>query len=114
MLNSQQKGKRFEREVAKEISDKFGIKCSRTPCSGGMDIKGDIISLSGIPAWFHWECKNQEKVNIWKSMEQAERDCRGHKIAAVVFKRNHSKTYVMLDFSSFLDILVELKEHSEK
>ena len=44
-LNANQKGKRFERDVAKMINKKFETNVRRTPMSGGMEIKGDIICI---------------------------------------------------------------------
>lgn len=109
-MNSINKGKRFEREIAKQISKAFGIDCKRTPCSGGMSFKGDIISLSGMAARFHWECKNQEKLNIWKANDQARRDCQTPKIPVVVYTKNNEINYVSLEFEDFINLLLELKE----
>jgi hypothetical protein len=50
------------------------------------------------------ECKNQESLNIWKSLEQAETNCGDH-TSCVVFKRNKSKIYITLEFDKFIDIL---------
>lgn len=53
------------------------------------------------------ECKNQEGINIWASLEQAEAGALkcGHQVCPiVVFKRNQSKTYVALDFEEFLKL----------
>ena len=110
-MNSQQKGKRFERKIASYIAEKFGIRCRRTPQSGGMDFKGDIISLSGRPADFHWEIKNQEKLNIWKALSQAERDCQAPKIPVVVFTRNNNLEYIALQFEDFINLILELEEN---
>lgn len=104
-MNASQKGKRFEREIATVIANTFNIGCKRTPQSGGMDFKGDIISLSGTPSHFHWECKHQEKLNIWNALKQAERDCQVDKTPVVVFRRNHGKAYACIEFNKFLDLL---------
>lgn len=48
------------------------------------------------------ECKNQEKLNIWAALEQAER---GDYPGAVVFKRNRSKTYVAIEWDTLLEFL---------
>jgi len=45
-INSQQKGKRAEREVAKLINKYLDTNVRRTPQSGGMSIKGDIIDIN--------------------------------------------------------------------
>ena len=75
-LNANQKGKRFERDVAKMINKKFETNVRRTPMSGGMEIKGDIICIddNSIISEFSIECKNQEKLNIWKALDQSRND----------------------------------------
>jgi len=52
------------------------------------------------------ECKNQEKLNIWSSLQQAE-DNAGEHIPLVVFKRNRSKTYVAFELDKLMEILNE-------
>ena len=49
-MNSQKKGKRFELQVAKYLSREFKYEIRRTPNSGGLSIKGDIIATQGILA----------------------------------------------------------------
>ena len=53
---------------------------------------------------FSFECKNQERLNIWESLSQAEENCNNY-IPAVVFKRNRSKTYITLELDEFLKII---------
>ena len=55
---------------------------------------------------FSVECKNQEKLNIWSSLEQAETNSGNH-IPIVIFKRNRSKTFVALEFEKLLELLNE-------
>jgi hypothetical protein len=52
------------------------------------------------------ECKNQEKLNIWSSLEQAEENSGNHS-PLVIFKRNRSKTYAVLEFDELLKLLNE-------
>ena len=47
-LNANQKGKRFELKIAKDLAKKFDTNIRRTPNSGGLSIKGDIMTTSGI------------------------------------------------------------------
>ena len=55
---------------------------------------------------FSFECKNQERLNIWESLSQSEENS-GDYIPAVVFKRNRSNTYIALDLEEFLKIIGE-------
>jgi len=58
---------------------------------------------------FSFECKNQERLNIWESLSQAE-DNSGNNIPAVVFKRNRSNTYIALELEEFLKLIGENNE----
>lgn len=55
---------------------------------------------------FAVECKNQEKINIWSSIEQSEQNAGKH-IPLLVFKRNRSKKYAVLEFEKLLELLDE-------
>ena len=71
MVNANKKGKDFERRIAKRLGGR------RTPCSGGLDIKGDIRCLSGpFEAWTI-ECKAQESGSLWKFIDQAKGEVSG-------------------------------------
>jgi len=74
-----------------------------------------IVTPSGVPGEdlrlspkareqfkYSIECKNQERLNIWKAIEQAESNCGSYQ-PIVIFKRNKSKTYVCLEFEHFLE-----------
>ena len=111
MLNANKKGKRFELQVAKYLSREFETSIKRTPNSGGLSIKGDIMATQGILSEFNWECKNQEKLNIWKALEQSRNDCIGsHKEPLVVFTKNFEKDYVALELKDFVQLLLELEQ----
>jgi len=110
IINSQQKGKRFEREIAKEINRRFNTSVRRTPCSGGLSIKGDIIDLQGSLKDYHFECKYQKKLNFWKAISQAQRDCPPRKHWLVVFRRNQETPKVIMNFDHFLNLLEIIEE----
>ena len=67
-INSQAKGKRAEREVAKLINKYLGTNVRRTPQSGGLSIKGDIIDIDPNSAAFNYqfEVKDQKTQKIVK------------------------------------------------
>tara|TARA_R110000772_G_scaffold5730_3_gene20493 strand:+ start:770 stop:1120 length:351 start_codon:yes stop_codon:yes gene_type:complete len=114
-LNANQKGKRFELKIAKDLAKKFNTNIRRTPNSGVLSIKGDIMTLSGILSEYSWECKNQEKLNIWKALEQSEGDARGTlKTPVVVFTKNFEKDYIALQYNDFVNLLLELDEFRKK
>lgn len=54
---------------------------------------------------FAVECKNQERVNVWDSFNQAESNC-GNSIPLLVLKRNRSKPLVMMDAELFISMFL--------
>ena len=114
-INSQQKGKRAEREVAKLINKYLGTNVRRTTQSGGLSIKGDIIDINPDSAAFdyHFEVKDQKKLMIPKWWEQIYGDCPKGKIPINVFKMN-ARFYATLEFTDFLNLLAELQELKEE
>lgn len=117
MINSNKKGKRFELRVAKYLAEKLNAHIRRTPNSGGLSMKGDIMCIDdqSILSEFNWECKNQEKLNIWKALEQSRNDCLGNpKTPVVVFTKNHERDYVALEMDDFVNLLIEVEEGRKK
>ena len=55
---------------------------------------------------YSFECKNQERLNLWSSLEQAETNCEDRK-PVLVFKRNRSKIYVAVEFDHFIELIDE-------
>ena len=68
----------------------------------GEDIKLSPAAKRLIP--FSFECKNQERLNIWSSLQQAEDNC-GNREPVLVFKRNRTKTYAVIEFDKFLSFI---------
>jgi len=78
------------------------------------DIRSQVMGMSGedivlspaarklIP--YSFECKNQEKLNIWASLEQAEENS-GVYPPVLIFKRNRSKTYVTIELEEFIKLI---------
>ena len=78
------------------------------------DIESQVMGMSGedivlSPAAkrvirYSFECKNQERLNLWSSLEQAESNCEDRN-PVLVFKRNRSKVYVAIEFDTFIDLI---------
>lgn len=115
-INAKQKGNRFEREVAKMLNNKFGTNVRRTPMSGGMSFKGDIIDINpeSILNRFSFECKNQERLNIWKALEQCVGDAPALKDPVVVFTKNHQSEYACMRFEDWMNLVKELEDYKGK
>ena len=59
---------------------------------------------------YSFECKNQERLNLWSSLEQAKSNCEDRS-PVLVFKRNRSKIYVAIEFDHFIEMIDQkLKE----
>ena len=107
--SAKNKGKRLQNKVRDLILEKFDILEPDDVRSITMGDSGEDILLSPAARKlfpFSVECKNQEKLNIWSSLEQAEINSGKHD-PLVIFKRNRSKTYVVLEFDKLLELLNE-------
>ena len=99
-INSRQKGARFERTVAKMLRE-YGYEAERgQQHAGGKDSPDVKHNMGNI----HIEAKDVQALNIWKALEQSERDAGEDEIPVVVFKRNYSKVYVALQFDDFVEL----------
>ena len=54
---------------------------------------------------FSFECKNVERLQIWKAIDQCESNKPDGSNPAVVFKKNGKQPYVAIPFTVFCDIL---------
>lgn len=77
---------------------------SRPMGSSGEDVILGVQSRRVFPMSI--ECKNQESVNVWKSYQQAESNCKGFE-PCLVIKRNRSKPLVVVDAEYFVELFNE-------
>ena len=108
--SAKNKGKRLQNNVRDVLLETFKHQLeeddvkSTTMGESGEDIQLSPAARKLIP--YAFECKNQEKLNIWSALEQAESN--GEKGTPVlVFKRNRSKTYVAFELDKLMEILNE-------
>lgn len=104
------KGRRLQNYV-KDLFRKIG----RTYGLIDEDINSAIMGQSGTdiiftPAAeqvfpFAVECKNQEKINIWASIQQIENNTKEGRIPMLVFSKNRSKTYAVVELEKLLNLL---------
>ena len=79
------------------------------------DIKSQTMGMTGedivrSPAAkevcaFSFECKNVERLQILKAIEQCETNNPEHSSPAIVFKKNGKQPYVAIPFRTFCDML---------
>ena len=107
--SAKNKGKRLQNKIRDLILEKFDSLESDDVRSITMGDSGEDILLSPAARKlfpFSVECKNQEKLNIWSSLEQAENNSGKH-TPLLIFKRNRTKTYAVLELNELLKLLNE-------
>ena len=105
--SAKNKGKRLQNDVRDLILETFKELEPDDVRSTTMGDSGEDILLSPAARKlfpFSVECKNQEKLNIWSSLEQAEENAQSH-TPVLIFKRNRSKTYAVLEIKDFIDLI---------
>ena len=98
-MNSRDKGKRGERELAKVLREN-GYDCRRGQQYSGANGDADVIGLTGI----HIECKRVEKLNIYDAMYQSIRDARDWEIPVVMHRKNKKPWLVTMLLVDWLDM----------
>jgi Holliday junction resolvase len=92
-INSRAKGKRFEREAAKAITETFGVEARRGIQFKGGDESPDIITdFKNL----HFEVKAVEKLNLMEAFEQAKRDAGATKVPVVMHKKNRTGWFLTM------------------
>lgn len=101
MTNSNQKGKRGEREFA-EYLRKRGYDARRgQQFSGGGDSPDVVHSVPHI----HIEVKRVEALKLWPSLEQADEDSPDEKFPVVAHRPNKREWIVVMYADDFFDLL---------
>ena len=99
-LNSRAKGADAERELAKVISELFGISARRGQQFSGSPDSPDVVAWPGV----HIECKRTEKLQLYPAMEQAEREC-GDKVPVVIHRRSRDSWMLTVRLDRLKDLI---------
>ena len=105
--SAKNKGKRLQNNIRDLLLETFNqlepddIK-SAIMGESGEDIKLSPAARKLIP--YSFECKNQEALNIWSSLEQAETNAGDHD-PVLIFKRNRTKTYAVIEIEKFIELI---------
>ena len=111
------KGRRLQQQVVGDLLTMFphlsedDIR-STSMGAGGEDIQMSFAERQSIP--FSFEAKNQERVNIWASIDQAKSNAPGGVDHAVVFKKNNESPHVVISWKTFLKLLNPSKDNEQK
>jgi hypothetical protein len=107
------KGKRLQNEVRDFLLEHFthlepDDVLSTTMGDPGTDIKLSPAARKAFP--FSVECKNRQSLNIWAALKQSEANVKPETTPCVIFKRNHSDTYITMKFDAFMKIYLDKKQ----
>ena len=72
--------------------------------AGGEDIMLSTKARVTFP--YSLECKNQERINVWKAYEQAEANAGDYEPCAIIKKNGH-KPLAVVDAEHFIGVLNE-------
>lgn len=100
MINSKQKGARFERTLANILKKDYGYDTRRGQQYCGANGDADVVGLPGI----HIEAKHQERMQLYDWMAQAKSDAKDGEIPAVFHKKNNCEILVTLPLDEFMKI----------
>jgi Holliday junction resolvase len=104
MINSRQKGARFERQLAKVFRE-HGYEARRGQQYCGANGDADVV---GLP-FMHVECKAVERLNIFDAMAQSKHDAKEGEIPIVCHKKNRTGWLVTMEIEDFFTIYREFE-----
>ena len=114
------KGRRLQNHVCTKVYDSFHkVYSSLEPDdvkSQTMGMTGEDIVLSPAAQKvikYSFECKNQERLDLWGSLQQAE-DNSSKRTPVLVFKRNRSDTYAAIPFDEFIRLIEHEARYNSK
>lgn len=96
-MNSREKGRRGEVELAKVLRE-YGYETRRGQQFSGANGDADVVGVQGL----HIECKRVERLNVEDALRQAERDARPGEIPVVMHRANQTKWKVTLRLDLFM------------
>lgn len=100
-MNSKQKGKRGELELARKLRE-YGYETRRGQQYSGIEGE-DVVGLPHI----HIECKRTERLNIYEAVRQAVRDAKVDEKPAVFWRRNREDWLVIMRLNDWIELYRE-------
>lgn len=106
-MNSKDKGKRYERELASQLRS-YGYDARRGQQYAGANGDPDVIGLPHI----HIEAKRRERGQgeIYDWMSQAIADAREGEFPTVWHRKNHCETLVTMRMTDFMEMYKEFEK----
>ena len=110
------KGRRLQQKVAERVVKALPGVEDEDVRSNPMGADGEDIWLSKAARTlfpFTIECKNVEKLSIWRAISQGRANQKQDwHIPAVVFSKNHEEPYIALPFERFMEIYEQYIKNS--
>ena len=113
--SAKSKGRRLQNQIKELLLESFkeleqdDVR-SAIMAETGEDIKLSPAARRQIP--YSFECKNQESLKIWSSLQQAEENS-GDYDPVLIFKRNRRKTYAVINIEKFIELINENNKSSQ-
>lgn len=101
-INSNQKGKKGEREFSSKCKE-HGYNTRRGQQFCGANGDADVVGLDGI----HIEVKRTERLSLYDALGQAQRDCANKDIPIVAHRKNNCKWVVVMDADDWFKLYSE-------
>ena len=101
------KGRKLQNYVVEELRKAYPELEDDDIKSQIMGVSGEDVVLSPLAKrliGLSFECKNQERLNLWDSLSQAENNCE-ERTHVLVFKRNRSDTYAAIPFEFLIKLI---------
>lgn len=108
-INSNQKGKRFERTLASKFREYGYTDARRTAQYCGNT--GDASDVVGLP-YIHCEAKAQETMRLYDWVDQAKRDAEANGkgyLPTVFHKKNHCEILVTMTLDDWMALYKEFE-----
>ena len=102
-INSRNKGKVGEIQLAKKLRDLGFHDCRRGQQYCGANGDADVVGLPGI----HIECKRNERLNVYDAMSQSIHDAKDGESPTVMWRKNNCEWLVTMRLSDWIEMYKE-------
>ena len=102
MINSRNKGKTGELEIASKLRE-HGYDCRRGQQFSGINGDADVVGLPHV----HLEIKRVERLNIEDAMSQSKRDAREGEKPVVMHRKNRCEWLVTMRLDDWMELYKE-------
>ncbi len=106
--SAKNKGKRLQNLLRDKLLDSMLGELEEDDIKSAiMGDSGEDIKLSPAARKlikYSFECKNQERLHIWKALQQAEENS-NERNPVLVFTRNRHKTYACIELDEFIKLM---------